>query len=94
MDMRATGRRQERPTILARIKVFLYAKMLQSMDWGERRVRPGYRWMIGVLFIIGGLFGFLPILGFWMIPVGITYIVLEFPKNRTRLRAWLQERVG
>jgi hypothetical protein len=26
---------------------------------------------LGVLFVILGIFGFLPILGFWMIPVGL-----------------------
>jgi len=35
------------------------------------RVPPGFRLILGLLLIIGGIFGFLPILGFWMIPLGI-----------------------
>ena len=32
-----------------------------------------------ILLIIGGMFGFLPILGFWMIPVGLLLIALDIP---------------
>ncbi|WP_187432397.1 hypothetical protein [Maritimibacter alkaliphilus] len=28
------------------------------------------RLLFGVLLMIGGVFGFLPVLGFWMIPLG------------------------
>jgi len=34
---------------------------------------------IGVLLIVGGIFGFLPILGFWMIPLGIAVILIDVP---------------
>lgn len=36
------------------------------------------RQIIGVLLVIGGLFGFLPVLGFWMIPLGILVLSVDF----------------
>lgn len=41
------------------------------------KVPPGIRFFLGILLIIGGVFGFLPILGFWMIPLGIAVAALD-----------------
>ncbi|MEQ8256018.1 MAG: hypothetical protein RH980_08185 [Roseovarius confluentis] len=41
------------------------------------RVPPGLRLVLGILLIIGGIFGFLPVLGFWMIPLGVTVAALD-----------------
>ena len=57
--------------------------------WASKRLGPGTRTLVGILFIIGGILGFLPILGFWMIPVGVILIALEFPRYRRPIRAWL-----
>lgn len=38
--------------------------------WVQRRVPPGFRFALGLLLICGGILGFLPILGFWMLPLG------------------------
>jgi len=35
------------------------------------------RLTLGVLLVIGGIFGFLPILGFWMIPLGIVVLSVD-----------------
>lgn len=43
----------------------------------RRRVPPGLRLLLGVLLICGGLLGFLPILGFWMIPLGLGVAALD-----------------
>lgn len=39
--------------------------------WARRHIPPGLRLVLGVLLICGGVLGFLPVLGFWMIPLGI-----------------------
>ena len=45
------------------------------------------RMLIGVLFVIGGLLGFLPILGFWMIPLGVVILSIDIhPIRRLRRR--------
>ena len=43
----------------------------------ETRVPFGLRTLLGLLLMIGGVFGFLPILGFWMIPLGIAVIGID-----------------
>ncbi|MDH3474825.1 MAG: hypothetical protein OEM59_14165 [Rhodospirillales bacterium] len=32
---------------------------------------------VGILLVVGGIFGFLPILGFWMIPLGLLVIFVR-----------------
>ncbi len=46
---------------------------------------------IGILLIIGGLLGFLPILGFWMIPLGLLVLSVDIPivrRWRRQLAVW------
>src|SRR5918997_2271269 len=45
------------------------------------------RILIGVLLVIGGLFAFLPILGFWMIPLGLLVLSIDIP----RVRRWRRQ---
>lgn len=53
------------------------------------RLRNGDRlWprlLVGVLLIIGGVFWFLPIVGLWMLPLGMIILAEEVPP----LRRWL-----
>jgi hypothetical protein len=43
----------------------------------RRRVPPGLRLVVGLLLMLGGVFGFLPVLGFWMIPLGLGVAALD-----------------
>jgi hypothetical protein len=70
-------------------KVFSKAALRRAVTWGQENVPPGARSLLGILLICGGILGFLPILGFWMIPVGATFIALDIPPLRRRLIAWL-----
>ncbi|WP_157019246.1 hypothetical protein [Mesorhizobium xinjiangense] len=38
----------------------------------------GLRVGLGVMLIVLGIFGFLPVLGFWMIPLGLLVLSYEF----------------
>lgn len=60
-----------------------------TLKWGRDHVPPGVRSIIGLLFMIGGVFGFLPILGFWMLPLGAAFIALDFPPTRRRIENWI-----
>lgn len=40
------------------------------------------RIIIGILLIIGGILGFLPVLGFWMIPLGFLILSHDLPAVR------------
>jgi hypothetical protein len=46
------------------------------------------RMAIGIALIIGGVFGFLPILGFWMIPLGLIVLSVDSPYVRRHRRQW------
>ena len=53
------------------------------------------RTVIGVLLVLGGLLGFLPVLGFWMIPLGLVVLSVDFPairRRRRRLAVWWAKR--
>lgn len=51
------------------------------------------RLIVGILFIVGGVFGFLPVLGFWMIPLGLLILSVDFPFIR-RFRRNQEVRLG
>lgn len=56
------------------------------MDWLRR---PSSRWVripIGLLLVAGGLFGFLPVLGFWMLVPGLLLLALDVPFLRLPVR--------
>lgn len=65
-----------------------------------RRLRgapTALRIAIGLLLIVGGIFGILPILGFWMIPLGVAVLLSDVPAVRrawSRLRLWWRKRRG
>ena len=39
--------------------------------------------------MIGGIFGILPILGFWMVPLGLAFIALDIPWTKGRIFEWM-----
>jgi len=52
---------------------------------------------IGVALVILGMLGFLPVLGFWMIPLGFLVLSYEFAtvrRWRRRFELWWAERRG
>jgi hypothetical protein len=51
----------------------------------NRTVPPGLRLVLGLILIAGGILGFLPVLGFWMIPLGVGVAWLDF---RAVWRVW------
>ncbi len=57
---------------------------------GERFLPPLLRGLMGVLLIFGGILGFLPVLGFWMIPLGLALLATDIPP----LRLWLIKRLN
>lgn len=65
------------------------------MKRGIGRLPRWARLTAGVLLILGGLLGFLPVLGFWMIPLGLLALSsdLAFARRlRRRLEVWWERR--
>lgn len=42
---------------------------------------------LGILLILGGIFSFLPVLGIWMLPLGLLLLAVDFPFMRPRVSA-------
>lgn len=57
---------------------------------GERHLPPVVRGLLGILLIIAGALGFLPVLGFWMIPLGVALLATDVPA----LRLWFIKRLN
>ena len=72
---------------------------LLSVDW-RAKLRPLYQYamklppvvrsLTGLALIVAGVLGIvLPILGFWMVPLGLMFIALDVPPWRRRVEQWL-----
>ncbi len=49
------------------------------------------RMFIGLILILGGCLGFLPVLGFWMVPLGLMVLSIDLPivrRGRRRIEVW------
>jgi hypothetical protein len=60
--------------------------------------QPSRRWLripAGVLLIVGGLLAVLPVLGLWMLPLGLVLLAEDVPilrSLRSRLLDWIERR--
>jgi hypothetical protein len=74
---------------------------LKDIDW-RAKLRPCYRFacklppvvrsLVGVALIGAGFLGIvMPILGFWMVPLGLLFIAADVPPLRRRVERWLDD---
>jgi hypothetical protein len=72
-----------------------------AIDWLLARQRRIIRVPIACLLILGGFLWFLPILGLWMLPLGLLLLAVDVPglqpfvtgmmvRVRRRIRPWLR----
>ncbi len=60
--------------------------------------RPNMRWVripLGVLLVIGGVFSILPVLGLWMLPLGLLLLAIDLPFLRApvnRAVLWIERK--
>jgi hypothetical protein len=67
----------------------LKGRMKRFLVRTRQRVPPGLRLVLGLFLICGGLVGFLPVLGFWMIPLGVAVAALDI---KPIIRRWRNRR--
>ena len=73
-------------------------RMPRSLAGGVRWLRTSSPWMrlpIAVVITGGGVLGFLPILGFWMVPLGLILLAHDVPPLRapmTRVLSWAERK--
>lgn len=83
---------------------------MAQIRFGKHKINiPGsqlVRTALGLVLILGGLVGFLPVVGFWMLPLGMLVLSYDFPVIRhwrrrmevalgrwyQRLKAWWRKR--
>lgn len=68
------------------MREYLESKLKSIKKW-PRVVRIA----VGILLILGGLLGFFPVLGFWMIPLGLVVLAADFRWARqasVNLKLW------
>ena len=73
----------------------LPARIARFARWLRRPSSAYVRIPLAVLFIAGGIVSFLPILGLWMLPVGLVLIAQDVPFLRpplARLLAWVERK--
>ncbi|MFA6228626.1 MAG: hypothetical protein WC617_00450 [Rhodanobacter sp.] len=71
---------------LDRIERPLPAAVRRTLRWLRA---PSKRWVrlpAGLLLIVGGLLSILPLLGFWMLPLGLLLLAQDLPFLRRPLR--------
>ena len=84
-NQQGTTARESKPR---RMRV-ITAQTYLFLKKGKRHVPPIVRAILGIIFIALGLVGFLPIIGFWMIPLGLALLATDFPP----LGRWLNRRL-
>ncbi len=77
---------------LARGEPPLYGPSMAKRS-GHRISLPrtrGPRIGLGIALVVGGMFGLLPVLGFWMVPLGLAVLSIDIPwVRRQRRRLWV-----
>jgi len=71
------------------IPVSLEAADVSAWIRARRQTLPDTRLgrtLVGVAFVLGGLFSFLPVLGIWMLPLGFVILSIDWPFIRRRRR--------
>jgi hypothetical protein len=70
-------------------------RVARAIRWLRKPEARWVRWPLGALLIVGGFFGFLPVLGFEFIPIGLLLVAQDIPFLREpvgRFTLWLEER--
>lgn len=78
-----------------RLQRRLPAPIARAIAWLRQPESRWVRWPVAVLLVCGGLLGFLPILGFWMLPVGFVLIAQDIPilhRPTARGLMWINRR--
>ena len=57
----------------------------RRVDWLRAPARRWLRAPVGVLLVLGGLLSILPILGLWMLPLGLALLAEDWPGLKARL---------
>lgn len=80
-EMHDRGRR-DLDVALDRLQTEVPARLARAIGWLRTPERRPFRMAAGVLSLIGGLLWFLPVLGIWLIPLGLLLLAQDVPMLR------------
>ena len=70
-------------------------KLARFFTWVRQPSSRLVRIPLGILLIVGGIFSFLPVLGLWMLPLGLMLIAQDIPFLQgpiVRLLGWMERK--
>ena len=70
-------------------------RVSQFIRWLRKPSSFAVRLVVALLLIVGGFFSFLPILGLWMLPLGLLFIAQDVPwlqKPLVKALTWVEGR--
>jgi len=82
---------------LERLQRHLPAWARSMIQFAKRRDAWWVRLPLAIALMVGGVLGFLPILGFWMLPLGLALLALDLPILRSplaRVLAFINEKAA
>lgn len=94
--MSRSAGQQELRAAFKRLERGLPHRLASALRWLRH---PASRWArlpAGLLLIVGGVFSFLPILGVWMLPLGLMLIAADVPflqRPMARFTMWVIDQV-
>jgi hypothetical protein len=81
---------------LSRLAAQLPSAAGRLVEWLKGPASAFVRVPLAVVLILGGFVGFLPILGFWMIPLGLALLAQDVPflqRPMARLIGWVSDKL-
>jgi hypothetical protein len=75
----ATSRKDPLEQQFERLEKHFPSALRRFVHWLRQPKLIWLRIPVGLLFIAGGFVGFLPVLGFWMVPLGLIVIAQDIP---------------
>src|SRR6478609_10682059 len=95
MSEKNSGDKPDLDEELDRLQARLPHRVSRFMKKARSPEVAPYRIPAGIALTAGGLFGFLPILGFWMVPLGLAVLAQDVPVMRpplARAVAWINRK--
>ena len=80
---------------LDRLELKLPPRIVRFVRWVRQPSGRWLRWPLAVILMAGGVVGFLPVLGLWMLPLGLVLIAQDVPFLRrpmARMVRWINDR--
>jgi hypothetical protein len=71
------------------------ARMAKFVGWLRRPSSRLVRIPLAILLVVGGVFSFLPVLGLWMLPLGLILIAQDLPFLQgpmARMLGWIERK--